>query len=458
MTNYTTQKTWVGGELVDVNEFNTYLRDNGFYYKEQIDRLSAALPQSFSNMVLRTHLDNDKALAQVELVRADEIILRDAAGDRFREAVGGYSGKTADIAAATGAGGLDTGTEASSTWYQIYYIGGAAVTSALILHKSSTGVEDTSFATQDGTTGLRDAAARTKLAQGIQVTQTGLPQYARLRVVKTGTPTGNFWVTIEGDNAGSPDGAPIATSDKLNVAKLNGGDTAEVIFMFRGNTTSLAAATQYHIVLQADYSVSAVNFVYWYRNSGGGYASGQLKSYDGATWSALGSDAVFALSLKINPTGSTPVTLPSGYTRWAFLGWVYNNSGSDFVPFKQYDRYVTPMIQQKFGTTFSTNLPTPTLLTTYVPLAELELTVSTYINGDGGTHRYVRAAGVPDGYNRVDFANVAAAGQALVYGDDLQACLRPVLTEAQNIYMSTSATTNGADLFIEAWEWKGLPY
>ncbi len=205
--------------------------------------------------------------------------------------------------------------------------------------------------------------------------------------------------------------------------------------------------------------MSGANHVQLYRNSGGGYAGGQLKSFDGAAWTGLGSDAYFTVTLKINATAATPVTLPAGYTRWAFLGWVYNNSGSDLVPFKQYDRYVTPMIQQQFATAFTTNRITPVLMSAYLPLAELAVTCSAYILADGGTHRYARVQGVPDGYNDVDTASgVGAAGQSMIYGDDYQSAFRPVLTESQNIYISTGAVTNGAHYYLESWEWKGLPY
>ena len=290
-----------------------------------------SLSQSFRGLHLRTHPDSDKALAQVQLVHADAIVMNDG------QEIKSWDLLTADLTV-SGAGGIDTGTELASTWYEIYAIYNPVTTTKKILaHRAKDYLLDQdATAGEDATVKLRDATARTKIANGFKVATAGLVEFVDVRLIGVGAPTGNYWCTIETDSGTVPSGTVLATSDKYDASRLQTPTGQMVRLPFRV-PAALSAATQYHLVLQGDFTVSATNHIGWREDStASAYANGQREVYDGTTWTGTAtSDLCFKIYVTRNDVA---LTLPSGYTQYALIGYAYNNGSSNLKHFWQKDR------------------------------------------------------------------------------------------------------------------------
>jgi hypothetical protein len=293
-----------------------------------------SLSQSFRGLSVQTHPDNDKALSTVRF-SADAIVMDD--GQEVR------SWSNIDVAiTASGVNGLDTGSEAASTGYELWAIYNGT-TKAGVLHKAKDYFLDETWdqsggTTEDGQHLLRDATARTKLAQGFKVDTAGLVEFVDVKVAKIGTPTGNFWFTIEATSGGVPSNTPLATSDKYDVSRLT--TTSGFIRLPFSTPASLSAATQYHLVLQGDFTVSGTNHMLWRADTTAAtYANGSKAAYDGTTWTSdTDDDFLFKIYVTRNDVA---VTLPSGYTQKAKIcPWVYNNASSNLKHFYQNDHTV----------------------------------------------------------------------------------------------------------------------
>lgn len=441
MTAWTAPRTWVHAELVTASLFNTHIRDNELHLKEN----QAAAKGFFLGCHLRTHVDSAFAASKVQLISADLVVLNDGT------AVTDVTLLEADITV-SGAGGLDTGTEAASRWYAVYIIRKSSDgTLGLMLHRSNNfdaGANPGFVSTAtDATTALRDAAARTKISQGFQVTtaSTGDLGFVELKLAKVGSPTGQFWVTIETNTAGAPSGSVLATSDKINVANINA--TAHVIRIpIRNLSAALALATQYHIVANGDFAVSGANYVTISTKTGNPYASGTLNQADGANvWSSAGTaDAYFAIGMIVEYS----LVLPSGYDQYQQIGFVYNDSGSNFVPFVAFDRHVMPLANQPIASPPSSSLvPQLYYLFTMVPPVPVSLVCNVYVISDGGIDSMALGA-VPDGFagttsrlnGRVVLKNNAGA---IVESGEIK-------TECQAIYVN--GTTAGY-VMLSGWQW-----
>jgi hypothetical protein len=397
--------------------------------------------QAGKGLVLRTHPDQDKALSQVMLVNADELILADGGGNPVQTT--GWSLVTADITT-TGAGGLDTGSEGASRWYEIHAIRKSGDgTKSLLLHRAKDFASGANQGTSGGSTALRDAAARTKLAQSFQTTVAGKCEFVDMFISKNTAPTGNFWVTLEADAAGSPSGTPLATSDKMNVAGLVAGSNIYVRMPFRTPVT-LAGSTTYHLVLQADFTVSGTNYMSWGHNPAGGYASGSVKQFDGATWSAIATiDMVFAVWITQNDTS---VTMPTGYDQRALIGYVYNGAGSNFTRFVQYGRRVKPLDGTQFCAAAS-----HTTKVLYTPLALIPfIPVKVWFVGWSALYAAIQLAGVPNGFEAAGTVGDGGCAMMGCTGSQEWSQTDVVLTECSGVYVFASASTQ--TIHIMSWE------
>lgn len=292
--------------------------------------------QWFQGLQLQTHSDSDVAHKQVELVDVDSIIMDD--GVELRNDNGEWSGKLADITV-SGAGGLDSGAEESSKWYEIYAIAKEDDTRALILHQSKLWTSVAGYGSANNNQGIRSAVdnSTVKVAQGFQVTNSGPAVYINATLLKVGAPTGKIWFTIESDNAGVPSGTALATTNAYDVSRLTTAIEVSVRFTIISSST-LSTSTQYHLVAQGDWTVSATNYVAWSYHTGNLYAGGAKALYDSdtTTWTTTADhDMQFDVSVELD---NTAVAMPSGYTKKCFLGWVWNNASSDFRPFLQVER------------------------------------------------------------------------------------------------------------------------
>lgn len=292
------------------------------------------LSQSFRGLTMQTHPDNDKAAAQVRLIHADAIVMQD--GQEILD----WNDIDVNLAGA-GAGGLDAGSEVASTIYEIYAIYNGT-TKNIMFHRSKDYFLDEDItAGEDASQGLRSAVdnSTVRIAQGFQVSTAGPLEFVDVKLLKTGTPTGNYWFTIEANNGGVPSNTPLATSDKYDVSRLT--TTATIVRLPFRTPATISAATQYHLVMYGDYTVSATNFASWRMDgTAATYANGSKALFDSdtSTWTTDTDDDMYA---KIYITrNDTALTMPSGYPQYALIGHAINNGSSNLKHFWTKDRTV----------------------------------------------------------------------------------------------------------------------
>lgn len=436
---WTVPRTWVPGELVTASMMNIHVRDN-------INSLRSEhfTVQRFRGLWLRTHPDADVAASKVELVRADEIVLSD--GTRLID----WGPLSADITA-SGANGLDTGTEQVSTWYEIHAIAKDDGTKGVLLHRAKDYLLDQQQTTNTAVAeGLRSSSAYTRKAQSFQLATAGPVPFIDVMLARNGSPTGRIWFQLEADSAGRPSGTALASTDKLDVAALS---TSAVFIRFPFRTTaSLSASTTYHLVAYGDFTISASNFVYWLGNTAGGYASGKAQKFDGAAWAdqATDTDQVFKIYVTRNDAA---LTMPTGYTKSCKTGYVYNNSAGNFVAFTASDNRVKRLTSQAGANDWGTTTAT---VSTLFSLATLIPPGPVILHGAGlasvaGTA--VVAGGVPDAYgatvNAGDFGQIFVNGPVANYAF----AIPDIYTEYQGAYayLSGSGTIH---VYILGWTWQ----
>jgi len=246
--------------------------------------------------------------------------------------------KTADIEL-SGAGGLDTGVEGNSHWYEVYAIRNSSNgATTLLLHRApETTIDQSLTTTSDLGPTLRKVTGgtATKIAQSFIPALAGPLTSVELEISKTGSPTGLIWVTLEADSAGEPSGTPLATSRVMDVARLP-TDKARMRFLFDTNT-SVSLSTTYWVVYQGDYTPSDTNYTTWWGIIAGGYANGIAKEFRGA-WSTCQSqtgnqDLWFKTFVQSTP--ATPTSMPSGYDERCLISYVYNGSDGKFRHYAQ---------------------------------------------------------------------------------------------------------------------------
>ena len=301
------------------------------------------LGETFQGLVLGNHPDADKAASSVYMAQCRYLVTNRGTMIKPR------AGLSASLTT-SGAGGLDTGTEQSSVMYEVYYVfkgqdsgspdnPESPAADALVFHRAKDYLEDTNYASgDDNAHGLRAAASNTRLAQGFQLNAAGPVEFVDVKLQKVGSPTGNYWFTIESNASGLPSGTVLATSDKYNVSLLT--TTATWVRMPFRTPASLSAATQYHLVLHGDFAISGVNYLNWRVDStAGAYAGGSKAAYDGSVWTA---DADDDFQFEIHVTrNNTPLTLPSGYTEYCLVcPGIYNDASGDLLRFLQRDRSI----------------------------------------------------------------------------------------------------------------------
>ena len=287
---------------------------------------------SFHNLWIQTHYDISVQKHQLLLRFADEVVMND--GTR----VSGWNNLVVDIEL-SGAGGLDTGVEGASHWYEVYTIGNSSNGQiALMLHRATEVLRDQSLTTTTDT-GITvrklSGGTATKVAQSFIPALAGPLTSVELEVSKTGSPTGLIWVTLEADSGGFPSGTPLATSRVMDVSRLP-TDKARMRFLFDTNT-SVSLSTTYHIVYQADYTVSDANYTTIWGLASSGYANGSANEFRVAWFTSvsLGGAADLWFKTFVRSTPTTTPTLPPGYDQFALISYVYNNSSSDFKPYVQ---------------------------------------------------------------------------------------------------------------------------
>jgi len=292
--------------------------------------ITIAGQELFYNLWIQTHYEPSGNDHQVILRYAGEIVMND--GTR----TAGWQNKVVDIEV-IGPGGLDTGAEQSSYWYEVHAIRNSSNgESNLLLHRAPRIVQDQSLITTSDTgVTLRriTGGTATKVSQSFIPGSAGALTSVELEVSKTGSPTGLIWVTLESDSGGLPSGAILATSRVMNVARLP-TDKARMRFLFDTNT-SVSLSTTYHIVYQGDYTASDASYTTIWGLASSGYADGSASEFRVAWFTSLSLGGAADLWFKtfVQDSSRTAVTMPSGYDQRCLISYVYNDSG---MKFKQY--------------------------------------------------------------------------------------------------------------------------
>lgn len=439
---WTTPKTWTA-DVVTVPEMNTHIRDNENFLYDSINN-HFGLSQ-FRGLHLRTHPDANLATTKVYLVKADEIVMDD--GTRLSD----WANLSADITA-SGENGLDAGAEAASVWYEVWAIAKADGSKALVLHRALDYFLDENQSTVDTTITLRPTTTPNEaVAQGIIVDTTGLCPFVDVSVNKVGTPTGQFWVEIHTDSGGFPSGTAVAVSDKYDVSKVSTSGLHHVILPFRSQAT-LTASTQYHLVYRGNFSQSDSNHILLYATTTNAYRSGTAACRVSTTnvsaltsgWAAHGT--VLDLRIKIFITrNDSAITYPTGYSKKCKIGYVYNDSGSDFDTFVQYAKRQ----QQDFPLAVSAGNST---IETWLDLAAIVPPVPVTLSLYGFSSVAADVAwvgGVPDGYydaGGTPLRRYGSLGTATTPLDTLH-------TDLQGMYYRRASGSGNLSIQVVGWEW-----
>jgi hypothetical protein len=446
----------ITGELITATIWNTDLVANLLLLKTSISDDGATWTgvaqktiQSFRGLRARTHPDQDVAASKLSLLNLDEVVMSD--GSRYQPTAS--LPLAADITVA-GAGGLDTGAEANSTWYEYYLIGksstGLASDLRLLLHKAKTYTIDTSFTTATNASRalrLATATATDRLAQGVQFASAGPLTFQDVIVQRQGAVSGRIWFSIQADSAGSPSGTPLATSDKLDAGALPAIAT-NVRIPFRTPFT-VVAGTQYHLVMEGDYTRSDTVNVLLFGVAAGGYANGVGKEFNGTVWanaSGVG-DFWFKAALTLNTAAPT---MPAGYDQTCKLGYVYNNSSGNFEPFIQSDRRLWYMTDHLMVSGSTTTNETLIDLSSVLPPGPIKVWGAAENTANASS---VCVGPVPDGtdmrtttLNHNVFQQQAAAANSMTTGLSSE-----LLTELQGMYFRVNGGTGF--VWITGFEW-----
>jgi hypothetical protein len=297
--------------------------------------ITGSNPQSFNNLFIQTDYHHSVANNAVVLRYADEIIMND--GSR----VSGWQNLVADMRV-SGAGGLDTGTEGPSHWYEVYAIYNSSnSTRALLLHRATEVTMDQSFTTISDfgiTVRKVSGGTATKVAQSFIPALAGPLTSLEVEISKTGSPTGLVWLTLEADSGGFPSGTPLATSRVIDVSRLP-TDKARVRFLFDTNT-NVSLSTTYHLVYQGDYTISDTDYTTIWGVSAGGYVNGRASEFRVAWFTSSGLSGAGDIYFKtfVRNTPITDVTMPTGYGQRCLISYVYNDAFSNFKQYIQKNR------------------------------------------------------------------------------------------------------------------------
>jgi len=130
---------------------------------------------------------------------------------------------------------------------------------------------------------LRDAAARTIMAQSFKLSRSGSLSSIKLKLAKVGAPTGNIWVEIHKAQGGTSLTKNASTnivgqgSDDLDVSTISAFPTyTEYTLSFSGTKPSLAGDYQYFLVVYASYTISASALIFTAMSTiGSNYGDGE---------------------------------------------------------------------------------------------------------------------------------------------------------------------------------------
>lgn len=403
--------------------------------------------QMFRGLHLRTHPDADKAGSQVMLVGLDEVVMND--GCRY---TGLPLPLTADITV-SGAGGLDTGVVALNTWYKILLIGKSSTKLAsdlrLIFHRAKDYKLDQFFTSSFDTNAFLRKSTGTAtdlLAEGVQFATGGPVERIDITMARTGAVTGRVWLELRSDNAGSPSTTVLATSDKIDASALP--TTMSYIALLFRTPFTVVPSTQYHIVLNGDYTRSDTVNIAWGGVIAGGYANGTAKQYNGTTWGAATGVGDFQFRAYVTENNAADnASLPSGYDETCQLGWVCNVNA--FRIFVARDRSVSSQGPDALATLIANTNPVIYDCSTYLP--PCRVTARAFIsNGIGDAGCLI--GGFPDGYVfQLQTLYPGLTSRIITHSSGLGFPPIPIPTEYQGLYAFVEG--GSLNLWLGGYEW-----
>lgn len=142
-----------------------------------------------------------------------------------------------------------------------------------------------------------DAAGRTRVSQGFQISQQSLVSYIAVFMGKVLAPTDNLTCVVETNSSGIPSGTPVTNGTSATVAgTLLGTRARYVVFTFEPPMLLLEDTT-YHLTLRRSGAADASNYYWVGEDDGNNYPDGTLSTRDASAWTAVsGSDLLFAIS------------------------------------------------------------------------------------------------------------------------------------------------------------------
>lgn len=330
---------------------------------------------SFRNLWMQTSVQDKQANAnQIYIMKLDEAVMDDG------EAVQGWALPALLDITVSGVNGLDGGTANANTVYEVYAIRQRSTgTKNFIIHRALDRKPDQNSFGQIGTSGVWPASASLganntsnlyiKLAQSFTPNVSGPLTSIDIKLLRTSTPTGNMWLTIEANSAGSPSGTTLATSRKIDVSRPPTGSTptngANARFIF-DNTTSVVAGTSYFWIFNSDYAGSTTAFMNVaysansitstgtanvglntgipFGNTGAAWVNIQGTTQPGATV-GLG-HFIFRTQVEAN---NVSVTMPTGYDQKCFLGYVFTDTVARLKESTQIGRTIYNSVYSSWG-------------------------------------------------------------------------------------------------------------
>lgn len=413
-------------------------------------RFSDRPTQSFRGLTLCTSMADKIANGtQLTVYRCDEVVMDDG------EVVTGWTVPATINMATTGAGGLDGGTANANTWYEVYAIRNRTDGSKnFIIHRAldrlpNQNTFNASFYPIQAGAAAGLGANNTsnlyiKLAQSFTPNVSGPLTSLEIRAFRTSTPTGNMWLTIEANSAGSPSGTTLTTSRKMDVARLPLTNPANVRFVF-DNTANVTAGTSYFWIFNSDYAGSAtafINVTYSLANTdigANGVNRGLPYGNTGAAWAALNPGIGTFIYKTYIESNSNAVTMPTGYDQKCLISYIATDSSSKIKEFSQRDRVIMPYPTAQWAN-FTLQIANPEVidLGVYAGIPPITCMVSFFATGTSlntyGVGR-LHALDLPSAASTTDIPGGATIGQ-ISFGTTASSS-PPVMVEQQAILIKS---------------------
>jgi hypothetical protein len=159
------------------------------------------------------------------------------------------------------------------------------------------------------------------IAQDFVTSVVGEVSQVVLKLVVSGSPSGNMWIEIWDDSGGQPGSTQIGgDSSIITCAQVAAGGEAEYTFTWSTNRPVLAASTHYHFLLTGDASLDSSNYVNYRYASAEPIAGLNIDRYDGSSWVDYGSRGFYAEITTAETGGSGPADAINGECEGASAG------------------------------------------------------------------------------------------------------------------------------------------